>query len=111
MAREIEFDVEAARTEGTHNFVVGRCTKGPIRVGDTFTIKYRLIFQNAPVDFSTSFRSEEKSINMTVEAIVIRGCSLTELVQGMGAELRITGDEISAIKHGDFLAGSVDLAT
>lgn len=91
-----EFGVHGARVEGNRVVVIGRCYRGPLRVGDVFV-------QLKPVDEEGP--GSALPVRLTVERMVAYRREMSEVDEGLTAELSLQGE------GGDLVAAERILAT
>jgi hypothetical protein len=96
VTRPIEFAVKWAEQKERGFFATGRCSQGPIRVGDSFTAIYKLA-PTRPAE-SPDIHSEERALLVQVHSIEVFRRALDELPIGTTAKLGLTfSGEIPAL--------------
>jgi hypothetical protein len=87
----IEFGIYEIVEDGGNLHVVGRCHKGPIKIGDRFSLQYRLEIEMDGGDYGPSSRRNESPIDLVVVCIRAYKRDLRELDEGMTAQMELLG--------------------
>src|SRR5687767_11900341 len=101
--RHFEFGVYGIERDGNRPRVIGRCNEGPVRVGDTFTLAYRLTHERLPDGYGPGVRSQERSIVLKVDTIWAYNHFLDELPPGMTGRLTLSGVGGDVLRDNDVL--------
>jgi hypothetical protein len=106
--RTLEFGVsQVTPGEGVIR-AAGRIHRGPLRLGDTFSVLFRYLPNQTPDGYGPFVKTGEQSVSIKVMGIRAYQRSFDELEEGMTAELELAGDDAKALKQGDVLgAGDV----
>lgn len=100
---EVEFGIAAIeKADAKCVVLVGRCYRGPIRVGDVFASASRLIA--APLGESPR-RSSSIETALTLVKIEAYGSSLNELDEGVTARIVLQGRGVAVLSAEMVLAG------
>ncbi|MFP2896017.1 hypothetical protein [Corallococcus sp. 4LFB] len=82
-----------------------RTHEGNIRVGDVFSVAFKLTPVRTPEGYGPSTRSGERPVSIRIEQIRAYGRGFQELEAGMAAELVLSGDGAESLVELDVLEG------
>ena len=81
------------------NAVIGRCLRGPIRVGDAFSSIYRIVDGRS----RNPSRADITPVLLRVDQIDAYQRSWTTLDEGLTAKITLSGDGLAALSPGHVL--------
>jgi len=95
-----EFGISAVKLEGNKTTIEGRCHRGSIESGGSFTAISELIVQTTAQTVGPTSLRHLASVNMGVDSIWAYGQQLKELNQTMTARLELSGSGFEQLKVG-----------
>ncbi|NOJ96000.1 hypothetical protein HMI51_24075 [Corallococcus coralloides] len=103
----IEFAVASVNPQPGRVRAAGRIFEGIIRVGDVFSVAFKLTPVRTPEGYGPSIRSDDRPVSIRIEQIRAYGHSFQKLEAGMTAELVLSGDGAESLAQGDVLGGEL----
>ena len=99
-SNQIEFGISAVKSTGSNVVIEGRCHRGPIVLGDTFTVLSEMTVQITAQNCGPATLHPVASVEMKVDSIWAYGHFLKEISQTMTARLQLSGSGIDYLKVG-----------
>jgi hypothetical protein len=90
-----QFGVHGIKVTNDEVVAVGRCYKGPLTTGAVFVL--------VQPESSGTFEPSQ-TVNLTVDKIVAYNREITEIDEGLTAELHMSGEGTTAVQVGSILS-------
>jgi hypothetical protein len=102
----IQFSIDELRVLKLGGYSIsGRCSKGPIAVGDTFDQVLDVLVRKTPEEYATVATRVVGAVRLRVDHIRAYGRELETIDQGLTAEIVVSGSGGDSLKIGHSIGG------